>query len=131
MPRLQVDDLRRGEIQPRANPVDNFQYVHGTKLNFTDFSELSATLTNGLANLELGGAERDQELGAAELEKRLGEAEASSGSLAEAFAKVTNKGVISEFSNPYFRTGYIKALAREIAARGYGEASSGIKNGFT
>jgi len=131
MPKRYVEnEIRRPEeLQPRAQPVDNFQYARGQRLNFTDFAALSKDLTEALTTLELGGAAKQRELGAAEFEKRLAAAMDGHSNLSEAFAKAVSGG-LPEISNPYFYTGFAQSAGRNIGVRYGMESVASVTTGY-
>lgn len=130
MARPVVNDLQvNTDLQPRANPIDNYQQAHAQHVNLFDFAALSSSLTNIAAGLEFGNAEKDQELGAAEFEKNLAEAMDGHNSIADAFAQAVSKGA-SHKDNPYFYTGFAKAAGREYAARFAAEGKALISTGY-
>lgn len=123
MQRAQVNDLRdRPELQPTANPVDRFQYMHGAQLSLVNFGQIVSQAISGLNKFTDLYGEEQNALGAEEFQKTYQEALKENQDQAAAFRSAVAKGDLAEAHNPFFVTGFRKAAARELATRYFGES---------
>src|SRR5688572_6167582 len=112
MPRRVEQDLeRQPTLQPTVTPRDDYQQIHEQRLNLTPWGALSKSLTNSLATWTDMYGDQQNALGQAEFSKTLAAAEQEHGDMAQAFAQAVSKGAMKDSHNPFFVTGYRRAIA--------------------